>query len=269
MTTSEFLRCLNDKKNIVIFGSGFAAEMFCRALEECGLSGKLRAVFVTKASPGESFHGVPVLSWSPELLTEEDALCAAVHESNLAGIPCRDHPACLFVYPHMHDMLYGKPLFRRCRASLAAVLGNQPEDWYWLAVRYAGIKGLEEGDDRLTELYLRTISLHTSRATAEKRLLLFRDLIRSVKERGLDPEKPILIDDSFRVIDGLHRLACASYFRLNAAFFNIYKTSPIYDEVLTEKNKLTEKFLLEKGIREEDFGLLRAVKKEMEERIHE
>ena len=112
MTTEELLRQLKSKE-IVIFGAGFVAEMFYRALELHGAEGSLCFCAVTRAGSGQRFHGRPVLSLSEADIREDMLVCLAVHESAEDSLreTLRPYEAqTVRIYPHLFELLYGAPV---------------------------------------------------------------------------------------------------------------------------------------------------------------
>ncbi|MCR5539102.1 MAG: hypothetical protein K6F13_07495, partial [Lachnospiraceae bacterium] len=119
-----FLRTLDEDAacRIVIFGAGFVARMFLRALELHGLADRIDRFEVSAAVPGQTCRGYEVRSFRPaeenvsaetESAEKHELLCLAVHSSALpeleaAGVTA--DPRAVFVYPFLHDLLYGPPL---------------------------------------------------------------------------------------------------------------------------------------------------------------
>ena len=165
MTTEELLRQLKSKE-IVIFGAGFVAEMFYRALELHGAEGSLCFCAVTRAGSGQRFHGRPVLSLSEADIREDMLVCLAVHESAEDSLreTLRPYEAqTVRIYPHLFELLYGAPVRYEAALPLAALLARQDREEYWLVVRYAAVRDyLAGGRDypRSRELYLRSLELH-------------------------------------------------------------------------------------------------------------
>ena len=142
MTTEELLRQLKSKE-IVIFGAGFVAEMFYRALELHGAEGSLCFCAVTRAGSGQRFHGRPVLSLSEADIREDMLVCLAVHESAEDSLreTLRPYEAqTVRIYPHLFELLYGAPVRYEAALPLAALLARQDREEYWLVVRYAAVR---------------------------------------------------------------------------------------------------------------------------------
>ena len=268
MTTEELLRQLKTKQ-IVIFGAGFVAEMFYRALELHGAEGSLCFCAVTRAGSGQRFHGRPVLSLSEADIREDMLVCLAVHESAEDSLrdTLRPYEAqTVRVYPHLFELLYGAPVRYEAALPLAALLARQDREEYWLVVRYAAVRDyLAGGRDypRSRELYLRSLELHCGEKTALRRVSQMEALASSVAEEGFRSDRPVRIDEAGRVIDGLHRIACAACLRIETIPALVYPVSPVFDRIFEEKNRLPQRTLRAAGFGEEDMRFLRACAEEL------
>ena len=112
-------------------------------------------------------------------------------------------------------------------------------------------------EDRVTDM-----ENSNAEKTAGRRLECLKRLLKSIKENGFDDSRPVLLDENGRVIDGLHRIAIARRIGTEAINTRIYKHSSIYDKLLGEKNRLTDRFLLENGCAREQ-RLLESLAKEV------
>ena len=100
-----FLRALDEDAacRIVIFGAGFVARMFLRALKLHGLDGRIDHFEVSAAAPGQTFGGYEVRSFrqvenvfaETESAEKHTLLCLAVHSSALPELEAepRRNPA--------------------------------------------------------------------------------------------------------------------------------------------------------------------------------
>ena len=254
-----------------IFGTGYVARIFWRALQEKGLSGRVRSFAVSdgkqRSGQQRSFCGRPVRTVAefcsgaggPE---KTETLCIAVHESILEEVQSTLKVRGLtgvWVYPFLFDLLYGEPVCERTEIPVAEILEKQPGGQYWLAVRYAAVLSFMHGGPEGAELYRKAMSLFSTQDTAQKRLERFGRLINEIRADGFDPQKPVLLDEQFRIIDGLHRIALAAYLGRRTLSCRIYPASPLYEEVLDSRNFLTEEILKRPVFSEEDRSRLREV----------
>lgn len=256
MNPNEILKMLQEQ-DYAVFGTGYVAGMLLKALEKQKALEHLRFFCRSEAKAGESFHTYPVLPLQ-EAESRGLPILLAVHDGNLASLP--QSVRMIRVYPFLKDWLFGAPL-RQELLRTAQIRQRQPEDQYWIAVRYAGIAGIKENDPAKKELYVRTMALHSSRETAEKRLLALEKLLQEAEVHGLDPRRPLVLDEDLRVIDGLHRLAVAAWCTIPEVQTVIYPRSGIYEELFDERNRLPEHFLRAQGISEQEIAYLMECKK--------
>ena len=260
--TAETLKKMLRESPYYMFGTGFTARMLLRAFSERDpeILSNLRG-FCETAPEKEMFSGRPVLSLDAFRGGEDRNLpvLAAVHESNLPGI-CGGEGTWIPVHPYLTELLYGPPLLRKT-VPVREILAKQPEDTYWLAVRLAGVRGIAEEREDLKALYLRGMEVHCGRKTAGKRLLALADMVRKAAAGQWRPETEIALTEHFGVIDGLHRLAVMQHFSIPEARCVLYPETPLYFEVLDERNRLPLSMLRKCGFTEAETKLLRQLLK--------
>lgn len=256
----EFISLIRNNK-FSVFGTGFVFEMFYQGLIAHGLENQIDHFYVSREISSETFHGIPVSSLSS--YDHTSPLLIAVHPANLTGFQELEERS-VNIYPFLMEFLYGSPVSRMCLIQVSDILAKQPEDEHWIAARYAGIDGIMKDDAYLMELYIRCISLHSSEATARNRLISLRSLCESIHMHGFDNSgSPVSIDESYRIIDGLHRIAAAAYFRGNSLYCDIYKKGELFDKILTDRNKLPRETLLASGFELKDIEILEGYKKKL------
>ena len=271
MTTEELIRQLKTK-DLAVFGTGFVAEMFYQALDLHGLTSGIHFFAISNAQEGQQFHGKPVYSLEEAPFSENTLLCLAVHGSAAKDLQ-KQMENCpgkrVWVYPNLYGLLYGDPIQTDKTLALAKLLSQQNQEEYWLAVRYAAIRDYLRRTDaypQTRELYLRALSLHCGTETAVRRCGQMEELALSMKEEGFRRECHVLIDEAGRIIDGLHRVACAAYLQLESVPVVIYRSSPVYDRLLTERNRLPEYVLQDAGFSAEDMSFIRKARDELFDR---
>ena len=268
METGELLKLL-ETKDLAVFGTGFVAEMFLEALRIRGLESRVRFFTVTDAFPGQSFRGRPVRSLADADLREDVLLCVAVHASAAGDVreALRGYAGpCVWIYPNLFELLYGTPVSGRCSLPLEELLAKQDPGEHWLSVRYAAIRDYLDRPERYPEtrkLYIRAMSVHCEPTTAARRLMQMEELAVSMKEKGFDTGSPVCVDESGRIIDGLHRVCCAAYLRMKSIPATVYPASPVFDRVLSSRNRLPESVLLSAGFSAEEICFLREALREM------
>ena len=233
---------------IVICGCGFVADQFYRALASLGLTGRIAGCAVTDRQAEEDgsekrFYGVPVRGVGafagqadPDLL-----FCLAVHETaqeafrkNLAE--CGVEEGAEDVTEYLCDLLYGVPdgMFR---IPVDSLLRFQDPHELWLAVRLAGVRAHLAGspEERQAEetLYRTMMERHCRADTAERRFHAVGELVRSMKTRGFDPERPIALAADQRILNGAHRLTAARELGIDEVFCVRYGGAASAKEILS------------------------------------
>ncbi len=259
-------------KDLVIFGTGFVAEMFWNGLELHGLTNRVRFCVITCAVPGQKFHGLPVYSVHEAVLPENSLLCISVHESVLNEIREQNPEIVergIWINTFLIDLLYGEPL-RTEKLSVPKIVRHQDHTAYWITVRYAAVREYlrhSANFELAKDLYIRALSQHCSRKTAVRREKQLEMLADSMSAVGFAPEyPPIRVDNDLRIIDGLHRTACALYLDIPVIPAAVYARSDVYDRLLIGNNRLPEKVLLRAGFTEAEMDYLRGVRMEIIEK---
>ncbi len=242
--------------DIIIFGTGFVAELFWQALESREMTACVRGFMRTNALPGEVHHGLPVYSSNRE---SDEVICMAVHETVVkeatAALNTAGQAKAIWIYPNLHELLFGRPLIYNQWISLAELIKKQDVNDHWLDIRYLAADAFLRSDSasKAEDLYIRAMSVHSRRETAQKRLQSLKSLICSMVNFGYKPEKPILTDSDGRIIDGLHRTSVAVILGLKDIPCNVVQSSDLYHVFLTDQVRLTDAVLRDAGFREEEY----------------
>ena len=271
ITTAELTEMIKERDS-VIYGTGFVAGMLFEALSFRGISSGVKAFCKTDPpSPGESFRELPVVRFEDidgAGGAQDPLILIAVHETVAGEITERIEKSgrtAVWVYPYLTELLYGAPL---CvdTLSVSGIISKQDPSYNWLAVRYALLEA-DDGPEReaAENLYLKAVSMHTSRSTAEKRLAAFRSLTDSIEKDGYREDSFISIDTDGRIIDGLHRIAACRFYGIGSIPAKVYETSPMFDRVIRPENRMDEKTLKDGGITDDEMEIIRKAKSEMME----
>ena len=268
MKTDDLLFQLKTS-NIALFGTGFVAEMFFEALTELGLSSKLCCCIVSSARERETFHGRPVFTADSYSLPEDTVLCVAVHES--VAVELNDtlnniSDKRVWIYPNLFELLYGEPVVPFKSVKLSDLLSKQNSEEYWLALRYAAIRDYLKREPnywRTRELYIKLISFHCSYDTAVRRCRQMEKLADSMAEGGFWDNSPVAVNEHGKIIDGLHRIACAAYLYIDKIPAVVYPESEVYDRLLGKENRLPESLLVNAGVSFSDIQYLKDAMEEM------
>ena len=268
--TDHLLRMLAANE-IVIFGTGYVAETFWYGLGRLGLTARVSRFIITDAADSDRiFHGKPVCSLSEARVSPDAVLCLAVHpvlaEELSRDLEARMPGRVIWIYPYLHDIIYGEPIKRNIPISRQDILRNQEIGFNWLSVRYLAARdylrrSAEYPQSR--DIYIRAMSAHCLPATAARRLQTLEALADSIEARGFDGNYPLLIDESLRVIDGLHRLAVASVLGIDILPCDIVPVSEAYDTLLGSRNTLPDHVLVQTGLSSAQRERLAQAKQEL------
>ena len=254
MNSNELIERIRTERTAV-FGTGYVAGMLWKALE-IHQAESCPDFFLVSKRTGESFLGKPVRLLS-ETAADERLILIAVHEANYreadrilaeAGWKKR-----VWIYPYLHELLFGPVLVRK-HVSMKDLLRAQDPEKYWLAVRMCGIEGYKD-------IYCKLMAEHASRRTAELRYETLQALKQNMTQRGFDENCPILIDEQYRIIDGLHRVALCRYFGLETIPAEIVRAGEIYEQLFGEENQLPPQILAEAELTEEEIEILKTIRK--------
>ena len=276
-----------EKTDMWVFGTGYVAKVFCIALQEKCLLEQVKGFVVTETMGKREFMNRPVISlkdYQTQILRstpQTSELFVAVHESIIANVReqlAEQGLSGIWVYPFLYDLLYGEPVADAKEIFLEEILQRQNKDYYWIAARYAAAKQylsersqlhkkpprqtdnngtpqLRANNDKAADckIYLKALSQFSSSETSKKRLHSFCSLIDSIVRDGFDKNKPVFLDENYRIIDGLHRIALAKLLGEKTITCRIYTASPLYDKVLDQRNFLSRAILNSSDFTEEEI----------------
>ena len=250
MNTEDFLTMVRNSR-VIIFGAGYVADLLWEALQIHQAADCVTCFMVSRGGEQQAKHGLPV--WLLQDVEPSDsAVLVAVHEAGRREVQALLDKAGfhhqVFVYPLLHELIYGQPVTEK-KIMLKDLLAMQNPEHYWLAARLCGV--LKQKD-----LYCRAMALHSSLPTAEKRYEELQKLKSSIFENGYDRNYPILIDTDFRIIDGLHRTVLAACCGMTEIPARIVNRSPAYDRLLDDRNFLPVSRLREFGLSSADVLML-------------
>ena len=267
MTCEGFLEELRSC-DFRIFGTGFVSEMFWYALERHGLTDRVRGFLVSSGKKGTVFHGLSVQTVDDDPIVPGETVCLAVHEALAEEIRPRltvRTDRIFPVYPFLTELCYGAPLSTE-KWPLRELLHRQDPLYYWLAVRYAPARDRFFRRDTLAiseDLYVRAMAIHSSLPTARRRLASLEQLIDGMAADGWRDDRPISVEENGRIIDGLHRTACADCLGIGRVAVTVYSDSAAYDRLLGQENRLPEHILRENGFSAEEVEFLNQAKHEL------
>ena len=251
------------QRNIVIYGAGHIAGKFLKALKLHHYDENVLCFVVTSPEQGLAMmEGIPVrtVEWLGE---HKDALvCIAVHEALrydiaavLRNIGVYEY---IWIYPYLYELLLGKPVRTNREIDLDEII-RTCEDDYRLAIRYAVIEQYFGKNKVGYDLYRRAQALHSSRETAEERLISFCSLIGKWQKNGYDGKSRIAINTDYEIIDGNHRVALAKYYDQPQIMCDIYEKYMDVTELHGENAMLTGRVLREGGFDDMEMDYLNQI----------
>ena len=277
MDTKTLLKTIQ-ARGVVLFGTGFVAVKIVHTLAEQGLMDCIRGFVVSKAIT-TSFKGKPVWSLAQysemianrqneEILGEPPLLCLAVHESLRATVEqtlSRAGLEFVWIYPNYLELAWGHGTPFVVDIPVQKILQRQEPDQAWISVRYAALKECLSGkwDGPASALYVKAASLFSKPETARQRLAYATGVARDMIVRDYDQNRPILIDSNYRIIDGLHRLACSVLAGCRTVPCLVVKTSERFQDYFPEENRLTEAAQTKAGLTLEEIDLLKRMRQEL------
>ena len=277
METKTLLQTIQ-ARGVVLFGTGFVAEKIVHTLAEQGLVDCICGFVVSKAVT-TSFKGKPVWSLAQysEMVTAQQneklspelpLLCIAVHESLRAMVEQSLSEAGLefvWMYPNYLELAWGACTPCVTDIPVRTILRRQEPDQAWISVRYAALQECLSGkcNGPASALYVKAASLFSKPETARQRLAYATEVARDMIARGYDRNRPILIDNRYRIIDGLHRLAGAVLAGCRTVPCLVVKASERFHEYFPEENRLTEAARAKAGLTSEEKEILKRARWEL------
>ncbi len=251
---ADLIRLLENKR-IVIYGAGFVAEKFYRALFMRGLGGNVECFVVSgRDEERRELHGKPLISLDKFVNGEDALVCLAVHDVSRdeieASLESRGILNRIWIRPYLFDLVLGKPVEKGVEMPVKVLVGQCTD--YRIAVRYLAVEQYFKKNSLGYGIYVKAMGVYCGTATAEKRLEQFLRLIENWERRGYRRDSVILADRKGEIIDGAHRITLARYFDTDRVVCDIYQTSSDYYEWIGSGALLTRKKAAEAGFTAEE-----------------
>lgn len=243
MNFDEFIGLLQNSK-IIIYGTGYVANLFYASMKERKLSGNVEG-FVTTTGNNQMIDNFPVKSIDEISNDRELLVCVAVHEAlkdeiiNL--LQEKGFENYVWIYPYQYALMLGKPIKLNCEIPVKELLKKDSED-YGLAARHLAIDEFYGKNTDGFEIYKKFIALYSERTTAEKRADKFRSLIEKWDKNGYDRTQTIGILEDGKIIDGRHRLTLACYHGLQTIACDVYPVTKKMEEIHSKATFLPEEY---------------------------
>ena len=269
MKTTELIDIIKNNK-IVIYGAGYVAKNFYKALKVRGLCDRVVCFIVSEIGNGvEELYGIPVKE-AKDLINQKDLyICIAVHETIRNEIEeylsKYDVDKYIWIHPYIMELALGEVIAYHKPVKIKEIMQDQKYDEYKyaVAIRYLAIENFYNKNNIGYQIYLKALNLQCEKETAKKRLNSFIRLITNWDERGYQEEYDILIDERKRLIDGTHRLSLACYHKMEWIYCNIFPYSPNYGQFLKKNHFLSIETLLENHFTVCELEALKEVQKRM------
>ena len=260
--TTRFIKLLHNGK-AAIYGTGYVAGLLWHALEKHDLTDRI-SCFAVSEPVDSQFRGLPVIT-GEELAEDSDlTVLLAVHKGIASEIETKLGDRAIWVYPYLHEMIFGEPLQENIKIPCKILLQKQDRQNNWITLRYLAAKEYMENKQGPAEaIYIKCMSAHCSSLTARRRYALMQELAEDIKANGWNDSYPVLIDENGRVIDGLHRIACACAAGINTITCNVVAASDDFDIIFSETNCLPDNLLDRLGMTEEEKRMLDDAKTEL------
>lgn len=247
MKLSEIIVLINNK-DIAIYGKGFVAETFYAILKMRGIEKKVKYFIVTDEEKANgTIHGIPIKSIKDIVNEKEILICIAVHEvikddieKILIGMNINNF---VWIHPYIVELALGEMIEHHKKIEISKLIQQEPYDNYALAVRFIAIENYYNKNDIGYDIYVKVFSQHCEVETARNRLKRFISLIADWDKNGYRDENDILIDENYRRVEGIHRLALACYHRMKYIYCNIYPYSDNYDVIMKGGSDLSMRLL--------------------------
>jgi len=234
-STENLLKVISSN-NVIIYGAGYIARRFIRGLKKNNLDKKVIEVVTTNGSD-EEIYGFKVKSIDSVIISEEDLICIAVHESIkddiIYELRKREIEKYAWVAPYAFEMIAGYPISKDVKVPLHTVWRAERER-VGIPIRCLVIDQFKGLNDCGFKIYLHHLNLfNKSSETSKKRLYYFLKFINDVDKGKTEKEEPISITNNGDIIDGTHRTAIAIWKNHKEISCDVYNVE--YNEVQDDR----------------------------------
>lgn len=244
---------LINNREIFIYGAGYVADVFFKALKKNKLEQQVKGFLVSYTnSKDKVIHGHLVSTVDKVIIDNRAIVCIAVHEvykKEIEEILFQKGVAnYIWIYPFLYELYLGSPVKEKEWISIKKIMKQQLEN-YGIAIRWAAIEDYYGKSPGGLALYKKAMALHSDNGTVEERTKQFIRLIQTWNHIGYLEEYQISLDKNYKVIDGEHRLTLALYHNQEKICCKIYKEENIH----TNKALITKQSLIEGGFYQEEI----------------
>jgi len=248
----NFIQSINNKE-IFIYGAGYVADVFFKALKKNKLEKQVKGFLVSSiGNIDKVIHGYLVRTVDEVIIGSRTIICIAVHEIYKKEIEeilfQKGISNYIWIYPILYELYLGDPIREKEWINIKKIIKQQLEN-YGIAIRWAAIDDYYGKSQGGFALYKKAIALHSDNYTAEERTKQFIGLIETWSNIGYLEEYQISLDRNYKVIDGEHRLTLALYHGQEEICCKVYREENIH----TNKALITRQSLIEGEFYQEEI----------------
>lgn len=230
---ADDLKRIISSRDCVIYGAGYVAQRFFKALNRQGLGKQVKSFITSSPSTITEIDSIPVQSVEALKQYHNPMILIAVHEVLVSQIEAtlleKGYDEYIWVYPFLYEIMLGKP--KISTVNLKAIW-KANDDNIALPGRYLAIEQYYGNNDYGYEIYKKIVCLfNPSLEVVKKRLENFIKLIKSWEKNGYDSSKTVTILENGLIIDGSHRISLALYHKLEKMKCNVYPATVSYSEI--------------------------------------
>lgn len=256
---SEILKVLEGNR-IIIYGAGYMAKMFYKALSKSGIDRNVEFFVVSsKHKKTKTLYGTEIKTIDEIKIDSNVLICVAVHEMLKDEIQEILKQKRLINYVWISpeicaELFFDVPYKRNVKVSVNKIC---QENIYSILVRYLAIENYFGKNNYGYEIYTKVQGKLFGEAAAGRRLLSFCKLINDWKSKGCVLDTNILLDKNFEILDGAHRIALARYYQMEEINCDIYDCTLHSSEWREDKLFLKEDTLILFGFTDEEIRIIK------------
>jgi len=233
ITNTDELKIIMLSRECVIFGAGYVAQRFFKALCRQNLDYNVKAFITSSPTNIMKIDNIPVLSIEELKRYTNPIILIAVHEAVVSQIEATllesGYGEYIWVYPFLYEVMLGTPDVSTVKMK---IIRKANIDNIMLPVRYLAIEQYYGKNYFGYDIYKKaSFILNPSSEVVEKRLENFVKLIKNWEKNGYDSSKRVTILENGMVIDGSHRISLALYHNLKEIECNVYPATVPYSEI--------------------------------------
>lgn len=233
ITNAEDLKKLIASRDCVIYGAGYVAQRFLKALRRQGLEDHVSSFITSSRPPITEIDGIPVQNLEALKQYTDPLILIAVHEALVDQIEAilleNGYNEYIWIYPFLYEIMLGKSAV--CTVKLEKIWKANMDN-IMLPVRYLAIEQYYGENGYGYEIYRKSSNLlNSSSKVVAKRLENFIELIKNWEKNGYNRSKKVTILENGLIVDGSHRISLALYHNLEEIECNVYPETVSYNEI--------------------------------------